>query len=119
MVTNLVEGAKEKCTQYWPEQGSMEVGPFTVTITDQHKLAEYTIRTFILQVGGVVGVVLGWGHSLSPYHIPTQAGRLHYTNIHITGGWTSGCGVGVGTFTVIIIDQHKLADFIIHILEVD
>ena len=57
MVTNLVEGAKEKCTQFWPEQGSMEVGPFTVTIIDQHKLADCTIRTFILQVGDMCACV--------------------------------------------------------------
>ena len=42
----------------------MEVEPFTVTITEQHKLAHYTIRI-----------------------------------IHITGGQSTGCGVGVVIFT--------------------
>ena len=80
MVTNLVEGAKEKCTQYWPEQGSMEVGPFTVTITDQHKLADYTIRTFILQVGGVSGCGVGVG---SFTVIITDQHKLVYYTIRI------------------------------------
>ena len=87
MVTNLVEGAKEKCTQYWPEQGSMEVGPFTVTITDQHKLADYTIRTFILQVGGVSGCGVGGG--VIHCHEPKLVGVV--------------CGLGCGLFSVIII----------------
>ncbi|CAI8035586.1 Receptor-type tyrosine-protein phosphatase zeta, partial [Geodia barretti] len=45
MITNLVEGKKTKCEQYWPSSGSQDFGPFHVSITHQLTLADYTIRT--------------------------------------------------------------------------
>ena len=45
MLTNLEENNKIKCEQYWPESGKKQFGPFTVAITDQQILADYTIRT--------------------------------------------------------------------------
>ena len=53
MVTNLKEGAKIKCQEYWPTSGKKEEGPFQITITDQQIFADYTIRTFTLEVGTV------------------------------------------------------------------
>ena len=50
MLTNLREGNKMKCQQYWPEYGSMKFGPFQITITDQQIFADYVIRTFSVQV---------------------------------------------------------------------
>ena len=50
MLTNLEEGNKIKCEQYWPESGKKSFGPFTVTITDQQVLADYTIRTLKVTV---------------------------------------------------------------------
>ena len=50
MLTNLKEGNKIKCQQYWPDSGSKEFGPFTVTITDQQVLADYTIRILSVKV---------------------------------------------------------------------
>ena len=50
MLTNLKENKKIKCQQYWPNKESVQYGPFTVTITDQQVLADYTIRHFILTV---------------------------------------------------------------------
>ena len=50
MVTNLVERARDKCSQYWPDFGSMAVGPFSVTTTKQTKLPDYTIRSFFVEV---------------------------------------------------------------------
>ena len=50
MITNLVEGAKSKCQQYWPDTGVQSYGPFLVTITDQQILADYTIRSLLVQV---------------------------------------------------------------------
>lgn len=44
MLTNLREGNKTKCEQYWPESGSKMFGPFTVAITKQQIFADYTIR---------------------------------------------------------------------------
>ena len=40
-----MENNKIKCEQYWPESGKKQFGPFTVAITDQQILADYTIRT--------------------------------------------------------------------------
>ena len=50
MITNLQEGTKKKCHQYWPEFGVQSFGPFQVTITDQQILADYTTRCFSVQV---------------------------------------------------------------------
>ena len=52
MITNVQEGSKVKCEQYWPDSVSktLEFGPFKVTLTDQHVLADYTIRNLLLSV---------------------------------------------------------------------
>ncbi len=50
MLTNLKENNKIKCQQYWPDNDSVTYGPFTVTITDQQVLANYTIRHLLLTV---------------------------------------------------------------------
>ena len=56
MITNLEEGGKTKCQQYWPDSGSKRFGPYCVSVTDQQILADYTIRSLSLEVwvwGGV------------------------------------------------------------------
>ena len=50
IVTNIKEGNKIKCQQYWPESGKKEFGPFQVTITDQQIFADYAIRTLSVSV---------------------------------------------------------------------
>ena len=55
MVTNLKEGNKIKCQQYWPDSGTKSYGPFQITITDQQIFADYTIR--ILQVAVSIDVI--------------------------------------------------------------
>ena len=50
MVTNLKESNKIKCQQYWPDNGSKNFGPFTVTLTDQQLFADYIIRLLQLEV---------------------------------------------------------------------
>ena len=50
MITNLEEGGKPKCQQYWPDSGTESFGPFQVSITDQQILADYTIRKLTVQV---------------------------------------------------------------------
>ena len=57
MVTNIKEGSKTKCHQYWPEFGAQSFGPFQVTITDQQILADYTTRCFSVQVYVKMGCV--------------------------------------------------------------
>ena len=50
VLTNLMEGNRIKCQQYWPEIGAEFYGPFQITVTDQQILADYTIRSFLVQV---------------------------------------------------------------------
>ena len=50
MITNLVEGTKKKCHQYWPDKDSTKFGPFEVSLIDQQILADYTVRILIVQV---------------------------------------------------------------------
>ena len=50
MITNLEEGSKKKCQQYWPDSGTENIGPFQVTITEQQVLADYTIRKLTVKV---------------------------------------------------------------------
>ena len=47
----MEEGRKIKCHQYWPSTGSMEYGPFVVTLLEQIELTDYTIRTFTVSEG--------------------------------------------------------------------
>ena len=53
MVTNLKEGNKRKCEQYWPETGSTTYGPFKVTLTEQQVFADYNVRTMQVSVSRV------------------------------------------------------------------
>ena len=53
MLTNLVEGGKVKCLQYWPDTDSKNYGPFEVTITDKQMFADYLIRVFTVKVSTV------------------------------------------------------------------
>ena len=50
MITNLVEGTKTKCHQYWPDKDSVKFGPFEVSVIDQQILTDYTVRSLVLQV---------------------------------------------------------------------
>ena len=50
MITNLQEGGRTKCHQYWPDTGSHRFGPFQVTLTERQILADYTVRKFTLEV---------------------------------------------------------------------
>ena len=54
MVTNLKEGSKKKCEQYWPDSGSKEFGPFKVTLTEQQVFADYTTRTMQVTVSSYI-----------------------------------------------------------------
>ena len=58
MVTNLKEGNKVKCQQYWPEAGAKEFGPFKVIITDQQTFADYIIRVLTISVSGTVCILV-------------------------------------------------------------
>ena len=52
MVTNLWEGGRSKCEQYWPssEEREKEYEPFTVKIRSETKYPEYTMRKMEIKV---------------------------------------------------------------------
>ena len=45
MVTNVMEGGKTKCEQYWPSSGTQTFDPFTISVTSETTLPDFTIRT--------------------------------------------------------------------------
>ena len=53
MVTNLKEGSKNKCEQYWPKslkEPIAFVGPFTITLLDEWVLPDFAIRRLKIKV---------------------------------------------------------------------
>ena len=59
MVTNLKEGTKSKCEQYWPnsQMEHMVIGPFTVTLLDERVLPDFVIRSIIVKVNSQVNTI--------------------------------------------------------------
>ncbi|XP_062853636.1 receptor-type tyrosine-protein phosphatase T isoform X3 [Trichomycterus rosablanca] len=51
MVTNLVEVGRAKCVRYWPDETEV-YGDIKVILTETEPLAEYVIRTFVVQKKG-------------------------------------------------------------------
>ena len=52
MVTNLKEGTKSKCEQYWPNSTAENdhFGPFTVTLTNEQVHPDFVIRQLNVKV---------------------------------------------------------------------
>ena len=50
MITNIEEGGKTKCQQYWPDSKTKNFGPFKVSMVDERILADYAIRILTVQV---------------------------------------------------------------------
>ena len=71
MVTNLKEGDKVKCQQYWPDASNEDYGPFTVTLLEQQIFTDYTIRTFQVKVSLKVGNTLTYNHILFIINVHT------------------------------------------------
>ena len=44
MVTNVMEGNHVKCHRYWPETGTVNYGPFSVTLAEKQMFADYIIH---------------------------------------------------------------------------
>ncbi|XP_070183968.1 receptor-type tyrosine-protein phosphatase mu-like, partial [Littorina saxatilis] len=56
MLTNMKEGEKEKCFQYWPEEsGHVTYGPITVTSTHVECRDNFFIRTFTVKRKSIRG----------------------------------------------------------------
>ncbi|XP_064386166.1 uncharacterized protein LOC135334779 [Halichondria panicea] len=116
MLTNLMENNKIKCQQYWPESGKKQFGPFTVAITDQQILADYTIRTLEASLDGdrrVLRVKLfhftAWpDHGVPDYATPILGFHRRIKSQHkpSKGPILIHCSAGVGrTGTYIAIDN--------------
>ena len=56
MVTNLNEGGKSKCEQYWPASQHMceSYGPFTVSLMDEQVLPDIIVRSMRVWVRACV-----------------------------------------------------------------
>ena len=50
MVTELVEGNRNKCRQYWPDMGTESYGIFLVTLIHQKTFPAYIVRTLEVEV---------------------------------------------------------------------
>uniref|UniRef100_A0A1X7TQU1 protein-tyrosine-phosphatase n=1 Tax=Amphimedon queenslandica TaxID=400682 RepID=A0A1X7TQU1_AMPQE len=118
MVTNLKEGTKSKCEQYWPNgrAESEEFGPFSVTLVDEQVLPDFVIRsiTVMIQDGS------NDSHTLTQYHltswpdhgVPEYGTPLMILHRQSNKSWSPSkgpilvhCSAGVGrTGTFIAID---------------
>eukprot|EP00116_Pleurobrachia_bachei_P004024 sb/3464286/ len=113
-VTNLVEVARVKCHQYYPESGSLSFGPVTITLLESTPLADYTIRSLKLEMSGDEPHYLKQFHFTSwPDHgVPSFANAILSFVRHVKNAKTvdSGpivvhCSAGVGrTGTLMAID---------------
>ncbi|XP_071118698.1 uncharacterized protein [Haliotis cracherodii] len=52
MLTNLFEEGKQKCHQYWPDEGEEMFGKVSVSVRDTIQHADYTVRKFSLRKEG-------------------------------------------------------------------
>ncbi|XP_062588935.1 protein draper-like, partial [Saccostrea cucullata] len=56
MLTNLIEGPKVKCHQYWPDEGKdLEINPFSVTLVEEKVYAYFVERKMTVQKKRVTG----------------------------------------------------------------
>ncbi|XP_052695812.1 receptor-type tyrosine-protein phosphatase zeta-like [Crassostrea angulata] len=120
MLTNLMEGTRKKCAQYWPALKTlMNCGIFTLYTTGEKQYAYYAIRTLkmtnLLQKGQ--RTITQYHYKAWPDHgVPDPLCLLFYHN-HVTRTKTATlksptlvhCSAGIGrTGTYIAIDAlHK------------
>ncbi|XP_019858334.1 PREDICTED: receptor-type tyrosine-protein phosphatase S-like [Amphimedon queenslandica] len=115
MVTNLKEGTKSKCEQYWPNK-SEEFGPFTVMLISQQVYPDFVIRQLNVKIQDGSND----SHTLTQYHltswpdhgVPDYATPLMSLHKQVMATWSPSkgpilvhCSAGVGrTGTFIAID---------------
>ena len=134
MVTNLKEGTKSKCEQYWPNTAAKNetYGPFTVTLQDEQVYPDSVIRKLSVMVRYsciLVSSVLSTlqiqdesndSHTLTQYHltswpdhgVPDYATPLMSLHKQVMAKWSPSkgpilvhCSAGVGrTGTFIAVD---------------
>ncbi|XP_061194029.1 receptor-type tyrosine-protein phosphatase alpha-like [Saccostrea echinata] len=114
MLTNLFEGDRMKCLQYWPEAEDMHFGPFLVRAESQDVFEQYIIRRIIVEKGGEKKRVTqyhftAWPDCRVPDDIETL---LEFRNLIIhgilpeEGPIVVHCSAGIGrTGTFIALDS--------------
>ncbi|XP_037078304.1 receptor-type tyrosine-protein phosphatase kappa-like [Pollicipes pollicipes] len=117
MLTNLVEGGKRKCDQYWPEEVPLQL-PEMVIIRDSEQVSnDYTIRTFTVVKGDARRTVTQLHYTAWPDHsvpmYPSSLTKFMRELDAIPDGGSPTvvhCSAGVGrTGTVILIDvMHQM-----------
>ena len=119
MITNLVEGTKIKCQQYWPDAGAQTYGPFQVTISDQQILADYTTRSLLVQV--CVCVCVLWLLKVNVFHPPQLKGSsergLKVTQFHFTAWPDHGVpdyATPILAFHRRVMKEHRSGRIIVH-----
>ena len=108
MVTNLVEGTKIKCQQYWPDSATKSYGPFQVTITDEQTLADYTTRSLLVQV-------CEWVFDSFTAGTSSYTNTVHYT-VYTQLKGSSEHGLKVTQFHFIAWPDHGVPDYATPIL---
>ncbi|XP_065904176.1 receptor-type tyrosine-protein phosphatase alpha-like [Dysidea avara] len=115
MLTNIKEGEKLKCFQYWPETvgGEVEFKPFKLSLLEENRYSEYLIRKFNITKSGESFDVTQFHYVAWPDHgVPEYAtGMLSfYRRIRDFHSTTKDpmlvhCSAGVGrTGTFIALD---------------
>ncbi|CAI8054765.1 Receptor-type tyrosine-protein phosphatase S, partial [Geodia barretti] len=99
MITNLVEGTKIKCQQYWPEGGAQGFGPFQITVTDQQTLADYTLRRILVQLKG-------------SSERPLNVSQFHFTAWPDHG--VPDYATPILTFHRRVMKEHKSGPIVVH-----
>jgi len=115
MVTNLVELARVKCHQYFPESGSLSFGPVTITLLESTPLADFTIRSLKVEMAGEDSHTVkhfhftSWpDHGVPPFSNAILSFVRHVKNVKSvdSGPIVVHCSAGVGrTGTFMAIDS--------------
>ena len=115
MVTNLKEGNKKKCEQYWPDSGSKNFGPFRVTLTEQQIFADYTTRTLQVTVSILYFCIDGYPKPLHNVVLqlehsamrPLKVKQYHFTSWPDHG--VPEYAISMLSFHKRVISQHKIS----------
>ncbi|XP_070182543.1 receptor-type tyrosine-protein phosphatase mu-like [Littorina saxatilis] len=131
MLTNISEGGKAKCKQYWPEEesNSSTYGPVTVTLTHTQRRDNFYIRTLTIKVNEETREVTQCHYVSWPDHgVPTTTSLVRFwryvTNRshNDSGPLLVHCSAGVGrTGTFIGLDigvQAAIHDGSISVLDI-
>ncbi|XP_071799488.1 uncharacterized protein [Asterias amurensis] len=116
MLTNIIEKAKEKCVQYWPEEYSQDYGDFLVIKSDEKVSLNFVLRSFdvsrISDPDGEYRKIVQFHYTTWPDMKPPESSSLlqFIRQVQISESSQDGpiivhCSAGVGrTGTYIALD---------------